>query len=246
MIAVQLAEAVATARTLAAVDNLSRLLYRGLAEGHVSETDAEAIELALQVRRLRLKGQAALSQPKTTTAPRRSVSPDRVKSRERRRRLAMSGAVPGAIASSFTMGELAVLSVVAREVQRRGRCELPLGQIAAIAGVGRTVAQGALRAARRLGLLTVEERRRAGQRSDTNVVQLVSREWASWLSLGGGFRKPNTTNTDSKKGANLVLNTPAREAEPPLMRSASVRVILKHNSNATAILTNAGSGSRRT
>ena len=38
----------------------------------------------------------------------------------------MSGAVPAKIAAAFTLGELAVLSVIAREVQRRdGTCALP-------------------------------------------------------------------------------------------------------------------------
>jgi hypothetical protein len=37
----------------------------------------------------------------------------------------MSGVVPAKIAASFTMGELAVLTVIARQCQRAGVCILP-------------------------------------------------------------------------------------------------------------------------
>jgi hypothetical protein len=73
--------------------------------------------------------------------------------------LAASGAVPGRIAAGFTQGEAAVLSVIGREVQRGGRCEMPLDKIAALAGVSRSTVQNALREARRVGLVTVTERR---------------------------------------------------------------------------------------
>src|SRR4051794_32428232 len=45
--------------------------------------------------------------------------------------------------------------------------------------------QNALREATRLGLLTVEERRREGRRNLPNVVRIVSKEWTSWLARGG-------------------------------------------------------------
>ena len=52
--------------------------------------------------------------------------------------------MPPVIASRFTTGEAAVLAVVAREVQRSGRCEFYLDKIAALAGVCRSTAQNAL------------------------------------------------------------------------------------------------------
>jgi hypothetical protein len=51
--------------------------------------------------------------------------------------------------------------------------------------VGRTTTQNALREARRLGLLTISERRRRGQPSLTNLVRVVSREWRTWLDRRG-------------------------------------------------------------
>jgi hypothetical protein len=110
----------------------------------------------------------------------------------------MSGAVPAKIAAAFTLGELAVLSVIAREVQRRdGACSLPIDAIAALAGVSRTTAQNSLRQGRHLGLLKVKERRRRGLPSLTNVIKVISPEWASWLKLSGGgigFRKLSPTS----------------------------------------------------
>jgi hypothetical protein len=49
----------------------------------------------------------------------------------------MSGVVPAQIAAHFTMAELAVLTVVAREVRKGGTCSLPLDPIAALAGAER-------------------------------------------------------------------------------------------------------------
>ena len=71
-------------------------------------------------------------------------SPDRRASIERRRRKAASGAMPPALAAKFTTGEAAVLAVIAREVQRSGRCEFYLDKICALAGVCRSTAQNAL------------------------------------------------------------------------------------------------------
>jgi Asp/Glu/hydantoin racemase len=55
-------------------------------------------------------------------------------------------------------------------------------------GVCRSTAQNALRAARRLGLITVQERRRRGMASLTNVVRIVSREWTAWNERGEGSK----------------------------------------------------------
>ena len=65
--------------------------------------------------------------------------------------------------------------------QSPGACSLPLDAIAALAGVGRTTVQNALREARRLGIIRVDERRLLGRKSLTNIVTVVSREWIAWL-----------------------------------------------------------------
>lgn len=188
MLAVQFAAAAERAGTFAVLDEVSRLAWRALAEGAIDETAAAAVSEAVQARRTEMKGRQArqaLSGSKPLTRPRRPVSPDKAASLARRRRHAASGALPPQIAAQFTLGEVAALSVVAREVQRRGRCELPIDRIAAVAGVSRTTTQNALRLARRLGLLSVTERRRRGQKSDTNRVAILSPEWRAWLRLRG-------------------------------------------------------------
>ena len=109
----------------------------------------------------------------------------------------MSGVVPAKIAAAFTLGELAVLSVIARQCQRGGTCSLPIDAIAALAGVSRTTAQNTLRQARLLGLLEVKERRRRGLPSLTNVIKVISKEWSAWLKLSGGgigFKKLSPTS----------------------------------------------------
>jgi hypothetical protein len=84
-------------------------------------------------------------------------------------------------------------------VTKHGVCALHIDAIAAIAGTCRSVVQEAIRLARALGLVTVQERRRRGQRSLTNLVRVVSGEWLTWLRRAGGFRKSNTTHPVSKQ-----------------------------------------------
>ncbi|WP_246691750.1 helix-turn-helix domain-containing protein [Methylobacterium sp. WL12] len=152
-----------------------------------------------------------------TEAPRKAVGsrPRTDASMERRRRWAASGRLPPAIAARFTLAEQAVLAVVAVEVAKRGDCRLAVGHIAAVAGVSETMVRNALREARQLGLVTVEERRLARFRNDTNIVCIVSREWSAWLRLarsgeratvarlsGGGCRSPKGTNTPASYPVN--------------------------------------------
>ncbi len=144
--------------------------------------------------------QGRLSQPRALAGfprpPKRQRPPDRQASIERRRRQAASGVVPSKIASSFTLGETAALTIIARQCQRGGVCSLPIDMIAALAGVSRSTTQNALRAARRLGLLEVKERRRRGLPSLTNVIKVISAEWLNWLKVAsqrGGCKKLNPT-----------------------------------------------------
>jgi hypothetical protein len=203
LLAEQFTSAAAAARNTRAIDEIARLTWRAHGEGHLADADAEAVSEALHARRATFAATRALSQPRPALGlprhARKPCSPDRQASVERRRRQAMSGAVPAKIAAAFTLGELAVLSVIAREVQRRdGACSLPIDALAALAGVSRTTVQNLLRQARHLGLLEVKERRRRGLPSLTNVIKVISKEWSAWLKLSGGdigFKKLNPTDT---------------------------------------------------
>src|SRR5215210_3520349 len=106
--------------------------------------------------------------------------------------------MPPKIACHFTPGEQAALAVIAVEVTKRGACSLVIGAVAALAGVSESTVKRALRQARALGLITIQERRLSRFRNDTNVVRVISREWLSWLELrrsGGGVQPRTGTNT---------------------------------------------------
>jgi DNA-binding transcriptional regulator YhcF (GntR family) len=67
--------------------------------------------------------------------------------------------MPPQIAARFTQAERAVLAVVAAETVRQGDCRLSIGHLAALAGVCASTVKNAMREARRLGLISIEERR---------------------------------------------------------------------------------------
>lgn len=127
--------------------------------------------------------------------------PRSAESASRRRRWAAAGYLPPKLAAGFTLGEQAVLAVIAMEIGKRGTCTLALGHIAALAGVCATVAKRALRQARTLGLVTVKTRRITGFRNDTNALRIASAEWASWLRL----RMPRASHTGLKGGGGTVV-----------------------------------------
>lgn len=197
MLANNLAAAIEAAPTFKAIDNLARLTWRGLAEGHIEEPVAERLGAAVEARRAAIRSRIAVSASNGVSESRRASrshprSPDRQRSIERRRRQAASGILPPRLACHFTLGEAAALAIIGREVRNRGRCELPIDAIAAMSGGSRTTVKNALRTARSLGLVSVKERRRPGRKSDTNVVTVVSPEWCAWLKLAGrGDRRQN-------------------------------------------------------
>jgi hypothetical protein len=107
--------------------------------------------------------------------------------------------MPPHLAAHFTQGQLAGLLIVGSEAATHGCCTKHLEAMAARAGIGKTTLQNGIREARRLGLIEVRERRRCGQKSLTNVVRIISKEWRLWLTRGGGFKKSNTTVTSTNK-----------------------------------------------
>jgi Mg-chelatase subunit ChlI len=123
--------------------------------------------------------------------------------------------MPPALACKFTVAELAVLRIIADEVRDRGCCDRTLAELAARAGCSRTKAQDAIREAARLGLLTVQERRRQGQPNLPNVLRIVSREWLQWIERrprskgasrgeGRGFRNSDPTDNKQEKKARPI------------------------------------------
>ncbi|XYD06462.1 transcriptional regulator (plasmid) [Methylorubrum populi] len=211
------------------VPELNTALWRAFGAGQVTEAEAEEISALIEARQ---------AVPATPAKPARRVGsrPRTDASMERRRRWAASGRLPPAIAARFTLAEAAVLAVVTLEVVKRGDCRMHIDHIAAVAGVSRSTVKTALRQARTLGLLTVEERRSSAWRNLSNVVRIISREWLAWMRLarqavapGGGVKSPTGTNTrdlkrDRQRPAEALEEaSEARKAGPPAPQSESVR-----------------------
>lgn len=185
----------AIARALpAALPALREQLYTLNGSGLISDRDAGELDDAIEARRkapaLAAPAPAGLSLAAaiaptaariTKFAPRPQRSPDRAKSRERRRGLGGSSPLPEPLARRYTEGQRAVLFIVGEEIAARGVCGLSIAEIAARAGVCHRHAQMTLRLAEGDGLLSITERPRKGQKHQTNLVRVLSREWAAWL-----------------------------------------------------------------
>ena len=175
------------------LDEITTLLWKAFGAGQVSEAEAEALSGLIEARKM---------VPAAPEPARRHVGsrPRTDASMERRRRWAASGRLPPALAARFTLAEAAVLAVVSSEVVRRRDCRLCIDHIAAVAGVARSTVKNALRQARTLGLVTVEERKETAWRHLPNIVRIVSKEWQAWMRLARrpfvqGVKSVTTTNT---------------------------------------------------
>src|SRR5215212_9130364 len=182
----QMSAAIDGARTLTRLDHLSRSIWQSLAAGAVGDDDAQSLAERLHARRTVLRGESKPvglppGRPSIFSPRRPQRAPKRPVAIARRRHLAASGPMPPALACKFTVSELAVLRIVGDEVRQHGQCARCVDEIAARAGVCRSMVKNAIREAARLGLLTVQERRREGRRNLPNVVRIVSKEWTSWL-----------------------------------------------------------------
>ena len=228
-------------------------LWRAFGDGKVTEAEAEALSGLIEARTdtpaaRRISQAAAKASHPDDSAPiqdragstRRAVGsrPRTDASMERRRRWAASGRLPPGLAARFTLAEQAVLSLVAAEIVRRKDCRLSVPNLAAVTGVAETTVRNAIREARKLGLLTVEERQITGFRNDTNIVRIISPEWTAWLRLartrdplsklgsspsaasvqGGGCKSANRTPTEV-----LILSESGKTGPKKGCRQAAVR-----------------------
>lgn len=177
--------ALASAETPEKLDQVARVLWQGYGEGVVGDADAEALGELINNRRPRRAEAAAPKIRVSRFASRqRTRSPDRKASRDRRRLLGGSSALPPNLRQHYTEGQRAVLCIIAGEVKRHGVCELPIDRIAALAGVCRTTVQTTMHEARRLGHVAITERPRPGRKNLPNAVEIISREWRAWLRRG--------------------------------------------------------------
>ena len=241
MFADELRRAIEVASRIA-LPAVAALMWKAYGAGQVSEAEAEALSGLIEVRQLSGSERSAEQVENRVRGPRARVGsrPRTDASMARRRRWAASGRLPPGLASRFTLAEQAVLSLVAAETVRRKDCRLAVGHLAAIVGVAETTVRNAIREARKLGLVTVEERRVTGFRNDTNVVRIVSAEWTAWLRLarkgavldthpslaeGGGCKSAKRTPTDVSYSVNSVTRNPRKgcrqAASDPADRASS-------------------------
>jgi hypothetical protein len=134
----------------------------------------------------------------------------------------MSGVVPAKIAANFTLAELAVLTVVARQCQRTGVCALHIDAIAALAGCSRSTVKNAMRQAKLMGLILVKERRIPGRKSLTNVVTIISKDWLGWLKLVGVKKLTTTSNHFHPRGETARI-VPRRGSYRPYLKPGGSR-----------------------
>lgn len=204
------------ARTITRLDWASGRIWQAYGAGAISDQLTQSLADRIAARKAELRGGpkavGQIARPASIFPPRkRQVSPDRRASLMRRRRMASSGPLPPALAAHFTVGQLAVMRVISDETRDRGQCAVTIAEIAARAGVCRALVQQALHVAASLGLLTVQERRRQGQKNLPNLVRLVSVEWLAWIKRGPkaspmalrpdsiGSKFPGPTNTTQNK-----------------------------------------------
>jgi hypothetical protein len=175
---------------------IGAVMWKAWGAGQVSDAEAEEMSALIETRKA-IPATEKPVQRRVGSRPRSSAS------MERRRSWAAAGRLPPALAARFTLGESAVLAVVASEVTKRGACSLAIGHIAALAGVCATTVKNALRAAHGLGLIRIEERRLTAWRNLPNLVTITSPEWLSWLRIGpkgGGGKFVPGTHTESRNG----------------------------------------------
>jgi hypothetical protein len=147
-------------------------------------TDAEAQELSDLI-----EARKAIPAPEKPTQRRRVGSrPRSPASMERRRSWAAGSRLPPRLAARFTLAEQAVLAVIESQVRQHGVCGLTVGHIAALAGVSETTVRNAVREAKALGLVSVEESRRTAWMSYPNRIQIVSPEWLAGIRLRTGAK----------------------------------------------------------
>jgi hypothetical protein len=165
------------------------------------ERQVDPVQAALNAARANRKrprtSEEAGAAQRRRCARRQCKSPDRERSRGRRRWLASLGKIPAEMCRSYTEAERAVLTVIAREVAKAGRCGLYVEAIAAKAGCSVSSVHNALHEAKQQGHIDVTYRDRPGRKSLANVVRIISDIWRRWLDFKPE-RHPSVTGYKSK------------------------------------------------
>jgi hypothetical protein len=195
------------------LDETSRQLWQAWGVGRLSDDESTYLQALIErqrgARQTALAGGPAgkISERLSSrfTPRQRQRSPDRKASRDRRRTLGGSSALPNNLRHYYTEGQRAVLCIIAGEVKQTGVCDFPIDKIAALAGVCRTTVQTTLHEARRLGHLKITERPRPGRKHLSNLIEIISPEWRTWIKRG-----PSAASRIGSNSVKLVSTTKSR------------------------------------
>lgn len=173
-----------------ALDSFAKNLWAEYAAGRVSDDDAERITRAVEQRRSILRSNTRKSRNTPLfDALKRNKLPNRAERIQQRRKVAHCGALPSHIAAKFTTSQIATLSIVIAEIKLKGRCELYVGQIAAMAGCCGRMAQSAIAEAERQGLIKVERRPRLGRSNLSNIITIIDKSLIAWVNRGNAHKQ---------------------------------------------------------
>ena len=190
-------------------------ISRAYANGTINEDDHQRLWEAIDERRALDRVAAAGKQksaPQRPARPRRAIprSPDRAASRQRRRDVGQERWLPPGIASKLTQGEIAVLSVMVREIVNHGVCDLPTDKIAGLAGVCPTMVKNTRRLAEGHGWISVIHRPRPGQKSLTNLVYALSPELRAWIATRRRMIGGKSVATAQTRYSNTLPKNPRK------------------------------------
>ena len=206
------------------LDETVRLLWKGYLAGSIGEGEAEYLTSTIERRRplghrtapghTTPLGKLAARIGSRFTPRQCPRSPDRKASRDRRRMLGGSSALPDNLRLPYTEGQRSVLCIVAGEVKRQGICDFPIDKITALAGVCRTTVQTTMHEARRLGHIKITERPHPGRKSLPNIIEIISPEWRAWIGrgpsaarlIGSNFLKMVSTTKNTEVSKKVAFN----------------------------------------
>src|SRR4051794_17795221 len=122
MFADQMRAAIAAAPK-AELGKISTSLWRAWGSGILSDAEAQALAELIEARKV-IRATQKPAQRRVGSRPRSPAS------MERRRSWSASGHLPPTLACRFTLGEQAVLAVIAVEIRKHGRCTLTVPHLA--------------------------------------------------------------------------------------------------------------------
>lgn len=131
------------------------------------------------------------------------ASPDREKSRIRKRKWAVSRMMPDWMAERFTEAPRAIGAVIALQYVIHGQCKLPIAAIAALAGASRSTYHNYKAVAVPAHDIEVIERPTRRGLSDTNIIRIRNKKWRQYLDR----RKKMAKNRGCKKSDNPLTPT---------------------------------------